>query len=191
MLRRYGPGQGHRRRRRARARRQPRQRLPPLPEQGGAARRGDRALAGARLRRRSRRSPTEDGPAPERLRRWFDLLIASQAAEGAATTRSSSPPTSRSPPKRARSSRRTSRRWSAARPDHRRRRRPGRVRGRDPATAARAVFDATPLPQPRPRRRVVGPRDRGCLRGRVVADPGGTHEVVSPARSRSRVTGGV
>ena len=42
-------GQGHGRRRRPRARRQPRQRLPALPQQGGAARRRHRALARPRL----------------------------------------------------------------------------------------------------------------------------------------------
>ena len=72
------PGQGDGRRRRAGARRQPRQRLPPLPQQGGAPRRGRGALAGRPLRAPGRDRGPATAPRPERLRRWLDLLVSSK-----------------------------------------------------------------------------------------------------------------
>ena len=119
------------------------------------------------------RSPPSDGPAPERLRRWFDVLIAAKrdkARDDPELFATYMPARAGSA---ARSSGRTSTTWPAS------------SRGSSPTGSAAASSRSPtragagprrlrrdrPLPQPGPRRGVDRPRHEGRVRGRVAADP--------------------
>ena len=85
----------------------------------------------------------EDGPAPERLRRWFDALIATKRQK-----RRDDPELFATYSRLAVDAREVVQAHiddagRPARADHRRRRGARRVRGRRPGGRGRAVFDAT------------------------------------------------